>query len=143
MKRFHAEGSIIALSLALSGCMSVATVTPEGERIVRSPDEFRDYVEQVFRYQNRVGDELIARYDLGEAGADAKTPQISAAEERMAQSCQNLNDVVSSHMAGSEPSLSLRMQLVQTVTGCDYAARALARLIGFRGTTKDFLSVAP
>ncbi|MBT8447895.1 MAG: hypothetical protein KJO38_12140, partial [Gammaproteobacteria bacterium] len=43
----------VVLAGALAACATVTVKTPDGERVTRSKDEFGDYVEHVFRTQNR------------------------------------------------------------------------------------------
>src|SRR5690554_3682800 len=45
-----------AVAAAMLGCAPITTL--EGERLALRSPEFRDYVEQVFREQNRVASEL-------------------------------------------------------------------------------------
>ncbi|MGQ0657231.1 MAG: hypothetical protein ACT4NU_03915 [Chromatiales bacterium] len=133
-----AQGAIaalttIALSSAFTACATVTTTTPTGERLVRSHEEFSDYVEQVFRFQNRVGSDLITYYELSGDSSREPGADLMAAEERMVQSCRYLYEVVMAHIEGREPGLDLKMKLVDTITDCEYATRDLAHLIDDSG----------
>ena len=48
--------ALAAVSATLFGCAAVTTA--DGTRLVFGSDDFRAYVERVFRDQNRVADEL-------------------------------------------------------------------------------------
>ena len=120
----------VALGVALTACSTVATTTPGGERKVRTQEEFRDYVEQVFRFQNRVVSDLINRYELGDASGEIHAGLL-AAEAHMEESCHYLNEMVTTYIDGHEPSLALKKKLMDTIDDCDYAAREVAHLIGW------------
>lgn len=122
-----------ALGAALTACTTVTTTTPAGERVARTPEEFSAYVEQVFRYENRVGSDLIDHYELAEAAGSHPRADLLAAEERMIESCRYLHEVIISHLEGRVPDLALKMKLVDTIADCEYAARDVSRLIGVAG----------
>ncbi|MCG3200899.1 MAG: hypothetical protein NFCOHLIN_00761 [Gammaproteobacteria bacterium] len=117
---------LAAAGLALMGaCSTIATTSPQGERTVRTRAEFERYVEQVFRYQNLVGNDLIAR-----AGFDEKVPPaLVEAEEHMVRSCQALNAVVIARAEDRDPGLALKRDLTRTIAACDQAAHAVGRLL--------------
>lgn len=109
----------------LSACSTISTTSADGAVTVRSREEFETYVEAVFRYQNEVGNDLIA---LGPStGEVAATLQL--AEERMIQSCQYLNEIVVAHTEGHEPGLALKAGLIRTIGECDRAAHELGVLL--------------
>jgi hypothetical protein len=109
----------------LSACSTISTTAADGAVTVRSREEFEKYVEAVFRYQNRVGNDLIS--------LDATTGQVGAtlrlAEQRMIERCNYLNEVVVAHGEGREPGLGLKAGLMRTIGDCDQAAHDLGALL--------------
>lgn len=122
-----ASGRLLtAAGLALiAACSTVTTVSPQGERTVRTREEFEDYVEQVFRYQNLVGNDLIARADSDQV----MPPALVEADEHMVRSCQALNAVVIARAEDRDPGLALKRELARTIAACDQAAHAVGRLL--------------
>lgn len=123
----------VALGLAFTTWATITTTTPTGERMVRTQEEFGNYVEQVFRSQNDATSHLINHYELSGYSESASSANLLAVEERMDQSCRYLIEIVSLRMEHREPSLALKKRLVDTITGCDYATRDVAQLIGSSG----------
>ncbi|MCC6715685.1 MAG: hypothetical protein IT496_10675 [Gammaproteobacteria bacterium] len=109
----------------MAACSTVATTTPQGERTVRTREEFERYVEQVFRYQNLVGNDLIAR----SVSSEEMPPALAEAEEHMVRSCHALNAVVIARAEDRDPGLALKRELARTIAGCDQAAQAVGRLL--------------
>jgi hypothetical protein len=118
--------ALAALGLGLiAACSTVATTTPQGERTVRSRDDFERYVEEVFRYQNLVGNDLIAR----SVSYEEMPPALQAAEEHMIESCHALNAVVIARAEDRDPGLALKRELARTIAACDQAAHAVGTLL--------------
>jgi hypothetical protein len=111
--------------VAVTGCSTVATTTAEGERTVRKRAEFERYVEEVFRYQNLVGNDLIAR----SVSYEEMPPALQAAEEHMVESCHALNAVVIARAEDRDPGLALKRKLARTIADCDQAAHAVGSLL--------------
>lgn len=121
------------LAATLTACTAVPTTTPAGERVWRTPEQFSVYVEEVFRYENRVGSDLIDHYELAADAGSEPRADLLAAEERMVESCRYLHEVIMSHIEGREPGMALKMMLVETIADCEYAARDVSHLIGVGG----------
>lgn len=117
---------LAAMGLGLmAACSTVATSTPQGERTVRTRAEFERYVEQVFRYQNLVGNDLIAR----SVTYEEMPPALAAAEEQMVRICHALNAVAVARAEDRDPGLALKRELARTIADCDQAAHAVGRLL--------------
>lgn len=114
-----------AALLAGGGCATVATAPSSNAG--GATDE-RTRAEQVFLYQSRVADALLDRYPMQEqfAGAD---PALVAAEARMTEACSPLTQAVLARYEGEEPSLMLRLQVMNTIDDCERAARDTEHLI--------------
>ena len=110
--------------LGILGCAAVPTA--DGERLRLTSDEFREYVERVFREQNRVADALAFALEAPGAGRDA----LAAAEQRLLESCAAVNELATARR--DEQSLGVRRNLsaARTVPQCEEAARAAAASLG-------------
>jgi hypothetical protein len=102
---------------------------PDGRTVVKTNEEFAEYVEQVFRHHNGVVNDLIVVSSLS-AGDDAQLDQeIIDAEETMAAACQPLNQVVSAMIEGREPSFWTKLKLLNAVPACEASTRRVEVLI--------------
>jgi hypothetical protein len=118
---------LLPVFLLASGCTHVIVTEPGGERVSRSSVEFREYVAGVFRLQNQVMDQLITDYDL-DLAADEDLER-DRAEQRMVESCRDINEAAVAVSEGRRVSFSAKRQLVKTISSCDYAARDLHTLL--------------
>ena len=118
-------GLICALTFALAGCSSIKTTSPDGELTTRSIDEFRVYVEQVFRRQNRIGEVLIELETADGAVSESYMPDIALAEERMHDACESLNAAAIAVTEGRDVDLGLSMKIAKTVARCEHVTREL------------------
>ncbi|CAL1240520.1 hypothetical protein [Candidatus Methylocalor cossyra] len=118
---------LLALLMAPTACTTVTTHTASGKKLVMSQEQFSRYVEHVFRYHNRVMNQLI------DAGQGAKSPKdaeaLSAAEAKMVETCRPLNEVVSESLSGQSLGLQTELELVDTVPACEAATRTVEGLI--------------
>jgi hypothetical protein len=93
-----------------------------------SRKEFADYAEHTFRYHNRVVNDLITATSFDEEAAPADAALIRA-EERMAASCQPLNNMVSATIEGRNLSYFAKIRLLDAVPECAAASRAVEALV--------------
>jgi len=114
-----------AVTALLSGCSSVTVSRPDRTGQDYSVDEFKAYVEHVFRYQNRVVNELIVYYNAQPLDGPAPDPALVAAEEASVEACQPLNRVVNTFIEGDSPAFGLKQQLVATIGTCEYQVEML------------------
>ncbi len=115
---------MVVLTLTLTACAGHVMVA-DGRRIpVRSP-EFRDYVDAVFRQQNRIGDELAFALD----DAATEQPQLVAAEQLLLQACAGLNELAVAQRDGKKLSASRRLELARSVPACERAAATVAQTL--------------
>ncbi|WP_236994353.1 hypothetical protein [Candidatus Methylomicrobium oryzae] len=91
-----------------------------------SKEEFARYVEEVFRFQNRMTSEVMMLTATDE-GNDF--PGLLKSEQRMQLVCAPLNEYVSRDIEGLGSGLSLQRQVVKTAFDCDRAAHEVDRLL--------------
>jgi hypothetical protein len=109
---------LLAAALALPGCASVATA--DGERLRLTSDEFRGYVERVFREQNRLADELAFAL---EGPADERTASLAAAETELLEACAGINEIATARRDGRRLSALARLRAARSAPKCEGALR--------------------
>jgi hypothetical protein len=104
----------------LAGCAAVVTV--DGQRLTLTSEEFRSYVERVFREQNRVADDLA--FALEAPGAEPN--DLAAAEQRLLEACAGVNELATARR--DEQRLGMRRSLgaARTVPQCEAVTRSVA-----------------
>jgi hypothetical protein len=117
------------LAAALAGCGTVTTHTPGGKELVMSQEEFGKYVERVFRYHNRVMNELIESADDSSDLDASEAQRLSAAEAKMVEVCHLLNEAVSESQSGKSLGLQTEMALIDSVPACEAATQAVDDLM--------------
>ena len=126
------RGGIIAAAvccLTLSACAS-APSAHENVSDLDGQSGVRAHVERVFRFQNRVLDELLARVD------DEEDERFAREEEALIERCRYLNESAAAMAAGEEPSFHTKMKVLETIDACDAQARAVSLLLGERATAE-------
>jgi hypothetical protein len=123
---FHRIGLVILLT-TLSGCTSVTTIKPDGLEITRSIDEFKGYVESVFRRQNQTT--LTTGQLLDEDISESTSLELETAEHRMLDACDSLNQLARKKMSRNEPGILLELEVRNTIGKCDHATEQLEQLI--------------
>jgi hypothetical protein len=83
--------ALAAISTFLAGCAAVTTA--DGARLAFGSDDFRAYVERVFREQNRVADALAFAL---EGARPAGEVDLAAAEDELIAACAGLNELAAS-----------------------------------------------
>ena len=105
--------------LGLPGCAAVPTA--DGERLRLGSAEFRDYVERVFREQNRVAD--AAAFALEAPGSNA---ELAAAEQDLLAACAGVNELATARRDERRLGMRDNVRAARSVADCESAARALA-----------------
>ncbi len=116
------------LGLIVAACATVKESVPADGALPGSGNNFRQRVEEVFRYQNQVASDLITYFDLSDDPALQPSDELLAAEDRMQESCRYLNRVVAMSIDGKEPGMGLKINLMKTLDSCDVAAHKVAGL---------------
>lgn len=115
--------------LCLSACSSVQVRYPDGTTALQTREEFAAYVEYVFRYHNRVVNDLIVAASLFDDGVLTENALVVRAEENMAAVCQPLNDTVSASIEGRDIGFFHKLQLPEAVPACEAASRRVEALL--------------
>jgi len=104
----------------LAGCATVSTA--DGDRLALTSQEFRAYVERVFREQNRVADELAFALEA----ADGARNELAVAEQRLLDACAGVNELATARR--DEVGLGVRRSLgaARSVPECEKATQAVA-----------------
>jgi len=118
---------LILLLTTLFGCTSITTIRPDGREITRSIDEFKGYVESVFRRQNQVT--LNTGQLLDEDISESTGLGLETAERRMLDACDALNQIARKKMNRNEPGILLELEVRNTIGKCDHATEQLEQLI--------------
>lgn len=91
-----------------------------------SKEEFAQYVEEVFRFQNRMTSEVMMLTTSDEGDNFAL---LLKSEQHMQQICAPLNEYVSRNIDGLSNGLGLQQQVVKTALDCDRAAHEVEVLL--------------
>ena len=118
-----ARAAVVCLFLSLSGCAAVPTA--DGPRLRLGSAEFRDYVERVFREQNRVADAVAFALDA----PGAQDAELTAAEEELLAACAGVNELATARRDQRRLGMRTSVRAARSVPDCERAARAVdARL---------------
>ena len=109
---------VVCLFLSLSGCAAVPTA--DGQRLRLGSDEFRDYVERVFREQNRVADAVAFALDA----PGAQDAELAAAEQQLLAACAGVNELATARRDQRRLGLRSSVRAAKSVPDCERAARA-------------------
>lgn len=112
------------LCLVVVGCTSVHTRTRELGDVQMSQAQFAAQFEHVFRYHNRVMNELIMELpSLSLTEEDTDT--LSEAEEHMNEACDSLNEVVSLEAVSQHADFWTKRGLPEAVPACEEATHVV------------------
>lgn len=104
----------------LGGCAAV--VTTDGDRLRVGSSEFRDYVERVFRLQNRVATDLAFALEEDEIrGLDPPAPLVRAEQELLA-ACAGLNELAALRRDGERVGPQRGLAAAREAPECEAAA---------------------
>jgi hypothetical protein len=108
----------------LSGCAAVSTA--DGDRLSLQSEEFRAYVERVFREQNRVADELA--FELEAPGSERGV--LAVAEQRLLEACAAVNELATARRDELRLGLRRSLSAARTVPQCEQTTRSVAEALG-------------
>jgi hypothetical protein len=108
----------------LAGCAAVSTA--DGDRLALQSEEFRAYVERVFREQNRVADELA--FALEAPGPTRG--ELAVAEQRLLEACAAVNELATARRDELRLGLRRSLSAARTVPHCEQTTRSVAEALG-------------
>ena len=109
---------VIFACVGLAGCAAVPTA--DGEKLRLGSAEFRDYVERVFREQNRAADDVA--FALEAPGAPSA--DLAAAEQALLTACEGVNELATARRDGRRLGARASVRAARTVPDCERATRA-------------------
>lgn len=116
---------MLSAFLALASGCSMPFMGAYGP-IGHSREEFEHYVEEVFRFQNKMTSEVMMLLETAEAG---NHEQLLQSEQHMHRICEPLNEYVSRDIDGLSTGFFLRRQVVKSTLDCDHAAHEVKALL--------------
>ena len=99
--------------------------TADGQRLRLGSAEFRDYVERVFREQNRVAD--AAAFALEAPGA--REGALAAAEQELLAACAGVNELATARRDQRRLGARKSARAARTVPECERASRGVDALL--------------
>jgi hypothetical protein len=117
---------VALVPIALSaGCAPVVTL--EGERIALRSERFAEYVEHVFREQNRVATELA--FALEDATDTERRDALESAEETLLTACGGLNELAAARRDGERLGAVRGLAAARAAPDCERASADAAALL--------------
>ena len=123
--------ALAVISAFLAGCAVVTTA--DGTRLALGSDDFRAYVERVFREQNRVADELAFALERSSAAGD----ELAAAENELITACAGLNELATSRRDGEPLGVRRGAAAARRAPDCERATTAAEAALARRGPDRD------
>ena len=113
--------ALVAAATLLAACASVTTA--DGSRLAFASEEFRAYVERVFRSQNEVASKLaFALEDVGTSGGEGSP--LAAAEDALLGACEGLNELATSRRDEQRLGLRRSAEAARKAPDCERATSA-------------------
>lgn len=110
----------------LAGACAVRTAG--GERLAIGSEDFRAYVERVFREQNRVATELAFSLEVEGLGAGRRSA-LEAAEEGLLAACAELNALAAARRDGGSLGTVAEAGAARSAPECERATLAAERAL--------------
>jgi hypothetical protein len=118
-----ARSAVLCALVCLAGCATVPTA--DGQRLRLGSAGFRDYVERVFREQNRVAD--AAAFALDTPGTQDR--DLAAAEQALLAACAGVNELATARRDQRRLGIRKSVRAARTVTDCERATRSVDALL--------------
>ena len=120
---------VLVAVMVLSACTTVRPRYPDGRLVTMTRAEFAAYTERVFRYHNRVVNELILSVGLADGGPLDSSDPLVRAETEMAARCQPLNEAVAATIEGRTLGFFHKLQMLNAVPACEVATDSVIALL--------------
>jgi sensor c-di-GMP phosphodiesterase-like protein len=118
-----ARSAVLGALISLAGCAAVPTA--DGQRLRLGSPAFRDYVERVFREQNRVAD--AAAFALEAPGS--QDADLAAAEQELLAACAGVNELATARRDQRQLGMRQSARAARTVPDCERATRDVDALL--------------
>jgi hypothetical protein len=118
-----ARCTVSCVLVLLAGCAAISTA--DGDRLALQSEEFRGYVERVFREQNRVADELA--FALEAPGSERG--ELAVAEQRLLEACTAVNELATARRDELQLGLRRSLSAARTVPHCEQTTRSVAEAL--------------
>ena len=115
---FARPAAVFALFI-LSGCAAVPTA--DGERLSLRSADFREYVERVFREQNRVADAVAFALDA----PGTEDTGLASAEQELLAACAGVNELATARRDQRRLGMRASLRAARSVPDCERATRAV------------------
>ena len=125
------RASTLAAAALLAGCAAVTTA--DGTRLGFGSDEFRAYVERVFREQNKTASDLAFALDDATAGGGAAPRSLADAEDALLRACAGLNELATSRRDAQHLGLHRSAAAARGAPDCERAMRSAQAALAARG----------
>lgn len=125
-----AWAELVVFGCLVAGCGSVQVRYPDGHSEYQSRAAFEAYVERVFRYHNRVVNDLIVSTSLMDDAELKGDTALLQAEDAMATACRTVNEIVTAAIEGRELGLFQKLALPEAAPACEAATRRVEGLLG-------------
>ena len=106
--------TVSAVAFVLGGCATITTAG--GDVLGVGSVEFRDYVEQTFREQNRWADELLRAQEASDGERHAILLDV---EDALLSACAGLNELALAQRDGRSIGRLRQAQLARTAPDCE------------------------
>jgi hypothetical protein len=120
---------LVAGAALLAAC---AVTTADGTRLGLTSDEFRAYIERVFRDQNKVASDLAFALDDATASGGSAPPDLTAAEDALLKACAGVNELATSRRDREELGVGKSAGAARSAPDCERATRAAQAALGQR-----------
>lgn len=102
--------------------------TANGERLAVGSDAFRDYVERVFREQNRVATDIAFALEVEDLSPE-RAGELEAAEHALLEACAELNELAAARRDDRSSNSAAAARSARTAPACEQATQSAARVL--------------
>jgi hypothetical protein len=120
----------LAAAALLAGCATITTA--DGTRLRFGSDEFRVYVERVFREQNKTGSDVAFALDDATSAGGTEPRELAVAEEGLLAACAGLNELATSRRDAQHLGLHRSAAAARGAPDCERATRAAESALATR-----------
>jgi hypothetical protein len=123
---------VLTLAAAALAAACAAVTTADGTRLGLGSNEFRSYVERVFREQNKTASDLAFALDDATAAGGPEPRELAAAEQTLLAACSGLNELATSRRDEQHLGLRRSAAAARGAPDCERATRAAQAALATR-----------